>query len=86
LRASAGGVRLERLARRDAEVLIAIALLALVAALLGLLGQEIVQDTWLALLAGRDIAEHGIPHHESLTALAHGRRWIDQQWLAQLAM
>jgi hypothetical protein len=86
LRASAVGVRLDRLARRDAEILIAIALLSLAAALLGLLGQEIVQDTWLALLAGRDVAEHGIPHHESLTALAHGRRWIDQQWLAQLVM
>jgi hypothetical protein len=45
-----------------------------------------VQDTWLALVAGRDVAAHGIPHHESLTVLAHGRRWIDQQWLAQLAM
>jgi hypothetical protein len=67
-------------------VLIAIALVALAAALIGLLGQDIVQDTWLALLAGRDIAEHGLPHRESLTVLAHGRRWIDQQWLAQLAM
>lgn len=60
--------------------------MALATALLGLLGRDIVQDTWLALLAGRDIAEHGIPHHESLTVLAHGRRWTDQQWLAQLAM
>jgi hypothetical protein len=59
---------------------------ALAAALLGLLGRDILQDTWLALLAGRDIAEHGIPHRESLTVLAHGRHWIDQQWLAQLAM
>ncbi len=64
----------------------AIALLALAAALLGLLGQAIVQDTWLALLAGRDVAEHGIPHHESLIVWAHGRRWVDQQWLAQLGM
>ncbi len=60
--------------------------MALAAALVGLLGQDIVQDTWLGLLAGRDIAEHGIPHRESLTVLAHGRRWIDEQWLAQLAM
>ncbi len=45
-----------------------------------------MQDTWLALLAGRDIAEHGIPHRESLTLLTQGHRWIDQQWLAQLAM
>ena len=67
-------------------MLIAIALLALAAALLGRLGQAIVQDTWLALLAGRDIAEHGLPHRESLTLFAHGGRWVDQQWLAQLAM
>ena len=60
--------------------------MALVAALLGLLGRDIIQDTWLALLAGRDIAEHGIPHRESLTVLTHERRWVDQQWLAQLAM
>ena len=60
--------------------------MALAAALLGLLGRDIIQDTWLALLAGRDIAEHGLPHREPLTVLAHGRRWIDQQWLAQLAM
>ncbi len=62
------------------------ALVALAVGLLGLLGREIVQDTWLALLTGRDIAEHGVPHRESLTALTHGRSWIDQQWLAQLAM
>lgn len=67
-------------------MLIAVALVALAAALLGLLGRDILQDTWLALVAGREVAEHGIPHHESLTVLAHGRRWIDQQWLAQLAM
>ena len=67
-------------------MLIAIALVALATALFGLLGRDITQDTWVALLAGRDVAEHGIPHHESLTVLAHGRRWIDQQWLAQLAM
>jgi hypothetical protein len=77
---------LQRVAGRDADVLIAIALASLAAALLGLLGRDIVQDTWLALLAGRDVAEHGIPHRESLTVLAHGRSWIDQQWLAQLAM
>ncbi|HET6864731.1 MAG TPA: hypothetical protein VFH80_02370, partial [Solirubrobacteraceae bacterium] len=83
---SGASARLERVGRRDAEALIAIALVALAAALLGLLGRDITQDTWLALLAGRDIAEHGIPHHESLTVLAHGRRWVDQQWLAQLVM
>jgi hypothetical protein len=32
------------------------------------------------------VAQHGIPHHETLTTLAHGRPWLDQQWLAQLGL
>jgi hypothetical protein len=44
------------------------------------------QDGWLALVAGRIIAAHGIPHHDYLTVMAHGVRWIDQQWLAQLVI
>jgi hypothetical protein len=43
-----------------------------------------VQDSWLTLVAGRLVATSGIPHHELLTVWAHGRTWIDQQWLAQL--
>lgn len=44
-----------------------------------------VQDSWLTLAAGRVVASTGVPHHELLTLWAHGRTWIDQQWLAQLA-
>ncbi|MGO9750140.1 MAG: hypothetical protein ACLP8S_25475 [Solirubrobacteraceae bacterium] len=44
------------------------------------------QDGWLALVAGRVIAQHGIPQHDYLTVMAHGVRWIDQQWLAQLTI
>ncbi len=43
-------------------------------------------DGWLALVAGRSIAQHGLPSHDSLTVMAHGRRWTDQQWLAQLGL
>ncbi|MFZ0041966.1 MAG: hypothetical protein WAK93_11715, partial [Solirubrobacteraceae bacterium] len=43
-------------------------------------------DTWLGLLAGRTIDVHGIPQQEFLTVYAHGRAWVDQQWLAQLLM
>jgi hypothetical protein len=43
------------------------------------------QDGWLALVAGREVA-HGLPDSERLTVYAHGVRWVDQQWLAQLAM
>lgn len=41
-------------------------------------------DTWLALTTGRLVWHEGIPHHETLTALAAGHAWIDQQWLSQL--
>ncbi len=44
------------------------------------------QDGWLALVAGRIIAHHGIPYHDYLTVMAYGVRWHDQQWLAQLLM
>jgi hypothetical protein len=46
--------------------------------------QELVQDSWLALLSGREIAQHGLPHHDTLFAWTTGREWIDQQWLAHL--
>ena len=41
-------------------------------------------DSWMVLLAGRDIVAHGLPSHDTLTVWAHGRAWIDQQWLAQV--
>jgi hypothetical protein len=46
--------------------------------------QELVQDSWLALLSGREIAHNGLPHHDTLFAWTTGRDWIDQQWLAHL--
>ena len=46
----------------------------------------VTQDFWLALTSGREIAEHGLPHVDHLTVMAYGHRWIDQQWLAQLAL
>jgi hypothetical protein len=42
-------------------------------------------DSWYTLLAGREIARSGLPHHDTLTVIAHGRDWVDQQWLSQLA-
>ena len=41
-------------------------------------------DSWLTLMAGREIVQHGLPHHEVITTLPAGRNWVDQQWLAQL--
>jgi hypothetical protein len=46
----------------------------------------IAPDTWLALVDGRLIAQHGLPHVDHLTVWTAGVRWVDQQWLAQLGL
>lgn len=48
--------------------------------------QELVQDTWLALVAGREVVEHGLPATDALNIWTRGVRWIDQQWLAQATL
>ena len=82
-----GGVSLAdsavRRLEREAFPLTIAALYAIV--LLLVMPGELVQDSWATLVAGREIANHGLPHRETLTVMAHGVRWIDQQWLAQLA-
>jgi hypothetical protein len=50
------------------------------------LHKELVVDGWMALVSGRFIVQHGLPTHDTLTIWAHGHRWIDQQWLAQLTL
>jgi hypothetical protein len=47
---------------------------------------SLAADSWLSLLGGREILEHGIPHHDALAVLSHDRAWVDQQWLAQLGL
>ena len=44
----------------------------------------VVGDTWLTLMAGREVVDHGLPHTEHITILGEGRTWTDQQWLAQV--
>jgi len=44
----------------------------------------VVGDTWLTLMAGREVVEHGLPTTETLTLLGAGATWTDQQWLAQV--
>jgi hypothetical protein len=44
----------------------------------------LVADSWLTLVAGREIVENGLPTHDELTVLGLGREWTDQQWGAQL--
>ena len=69
-------------ARRNAHSVTALAVSAIA---LGFgLAVEFMQDTWLAIAGGRDIAQHGLPWHERLTVAAHGQPWVDQQWLGKL--
>ena len=44
----------------------------------------VVGDTWLTLMAGRQVVEHGLPSTETITLLGQGATWTDQQWLAQV--
>ena len=60
---------------------------ALLAVVLAGIGRNIlVPDTWVALVSGREIVQHGLPTVEHLTVLGQGNQWVDQQWLAQLAL
>ena len=43
------------------------------------------QDTYLTLLAGREVANDGLPTIDRLTYWTDQTPWIDQQWGAQLA-
>lgn len=52
--------------------------------MLAALRHALVVDGWLALVSGREIAQHGLPSHDMLAVWTHARRWVDQQWLAQL--
>ncbi len=46
--------------------------------------QLLVADSWLTLVAGREVWANGLPERDELTVLGLGRTWTDQQWLAQL--
>src|SRR2546428_6272668 len=53
--------------------------------LLGNIPGELLSDSWLVVLGGREIVQHGLPHHDTLAIWTQGREWVDQQWLGQLA-
>lgn len=44
----------------------------------------IVGDSWLTLMAGREVVQHGLPATDSITLFSSGTTWTDQQWLAQV--
>lgn len=86
-----GDVSVERRARTLARLLeengtLVLVVAAFAAVMITHLKNALAADGWMALLSGRVVAQHGLPSHEAITIWAHGRHWIDQQWLAQLAL
>src|SRR5262249_37878440 len=76
--------RLSRSLEENGTLVMAVSPFAIV--LITPLRTALAADGWMALLSGRLVAEHGLPSHDTLTVWAHGRTWVDQQWLAQLAL
>jgi hypothetical protein len=76
--------RLSRSLEENGTLVVAVAAFAIV--LITHLRTALAADGWMALLSGRVVAQHGLPSHDTLTVWAHGRTWVDQQWLAQLAL
>ena len=66
------------------EWLVVTALAVYAVVVLVALPQELVQDAWLTLVGGREVAHHGLPSTDRLAVWTSGTEWIDQQWLAQL--
>jgi hypothetical protein len=90
-RRTGGDVSVERRAGTLARLLeengtLVLVVAAFAAVMITHLKNALAADGWMALLSGRVVAQHGLPSHETITIWAHGRDWIDQQWLAQLAL
>ena len=79
---AAGRTWLQCLLAENASLIVLVA--GLGALLLLVSPALLVADSWLALVSGREIVQHGLPSHDALVVLTHGTRWVDQQWLAQL--
>jgi hypothetical protein len=70
-------------ADREAGVLVVFVVYALV--MLSAMPIELLQDSWLTLVSGREVVENGLPATDTLNAWTFGVEWVDQQWLAQVA-
>ncbi len=67
---------------RESALLVVFVLYALV--MLTAMPVELLQDSWLTLVSGREVVEHGLPATDTLNAWTFGVEWVDQQWLAQV--
>jgi hypothetical protein len=69
---------------RNVLVILVVALVGLFR--VGLFGLGIGSDTWYTLLGGRIVSRSWLPHADALTVMTRGREWVDEQWLAHLAL
>jgi hypothetical protein len=67
---------------RESLVVLVVALYS--AGVLVRMPDAMLSDSWMTLVAGRTILHHGLPTVDTYTTWAHGVRWVDQQWLAQI--
>ena len=75
---------MQQLRQRLADESLLLLIFALYAAMrIAALPGQVGQDTWLTLLAGREVVERGLPSVETYTVIAGGAEWVDQQWLGQ---
>ena len=81
--ARAGLTRLAALAEREIAVVSVLAFYGVV--LLAAMPYLLVQDSWLALVSGREVLTNGLPQGDMLAVWTSGVPWIDQQWLAHVA-
>ena len=85
---STSGSLFRRLARAGAWVSHETLLIVVVATVASVWSLDLTgglrADSWLTLLGGREILAHGLPRHDALAIVSHGRDWVDQQWLSQL--
>jgi hypothetical protein len=69
----------------DEEVVLVILLVGFAVVFLSVFPPSLlVNDSFLTLVSGREVAGHGLPHHDALTVIGAGSTWTDQQWGAHL--
>jgi hypothetical protein len=79
------GGRIARIADRISSEALLFPVVALyLIAIFGALPQQLLSDSWYAVLGGHEIVHHGLPAGDALTIWTHGQQWVDQQWLGQL--
>jgi hypothetical protein len=77
--------RVRRIAEEEFIVVVLLAMFALIF-LLVFPASLLINDSWLNLMAGREIWENGLPSRDELTVYGLGSMWTDQQWGAQLLL